>query len=244
MANRRHEEPTMTTYVLVPGMWLGGWAWDAVADDLRRRGHGVRAVTLTGVGERRAEAGPDVDLDTHVADVIRAVEEVGSGEVVLVAHSYAGLPVTAAAERLGDRVARVVYVDSGPLPDGSRQADMTDPPAQDDGRDVPAPPWGAAGDPTQAGLDADAVASLNERSTPHPRGSVFQPIKREPDRLTMPLALIACLFTREQMEQMRAQGHPFMSGLGDADLYELPTGHWPMFSEPAKLAALLDRAAR
>jgi pimeloyl-ACP methyl ester carboxylesterase len=165
-------------------------------------------------------------------------------DVVLVAHSYAGLPVTAAAERLGDRVARIVYVDSGPLPDGTRQADMSDPPARDDGQDVPPPPWDPAADPTQAGLDAAAVALLNERSTPHPRGSVFQPARRHPERLVAPLALIACLFSLEQMEEMRAQGHPFMSGLGDADLYALPTGHWPMFSEPARLAALLDEAAR
>jgi pimeloyl-ACP methyl ester carboxylesterase len=237
----RHEEATMATFVLVPGMWLGGWAWDEVAARLRDAGHEVHAVTLTGVGERRAETGPDVDLDTHVDDVVSTVEDGGLRDVVLVAHSYAGLPVTAAAERLGERVTRVVYVDSGPLPDGTRQADMAQPPAEDTGEDVPPPPWGVDGDPTQAGLDAAAVALLTERSTPHPRGAVFQPTRRRPERLTMPLALVACLFSLEEMEQLRRQGHPFMSGLGDADLYALPTGHWPMFSEPKRLAELLDR---
>lgn len=229
------------TFVLVPGMWLGGWAWSSVAERLRADGHRAVPVTLTGVGDRVAEDGPSVDLETHVADIVVAVEA-QPGPVVLVGHSYGGLPVTAAAARLGGRVRRVVYVDSGPLPDGTRQLDMGAPvPA-----DVPVPPrpWDRAADPVMlAGLDDDAIALLEKRSTTHPYGSVAQPLRRGGE-VTAPVALIACLFSPEQIAELRAQGHPFFAGLGDATIHSLPTGHWPMLSEPARLAALLAADAR
>jgi pimeloyl-ACP methyl ester carboxylesterase len=233
----------MATFVLVPGMWIGAWAWDDVAGGLRRAGHEVYAVTLTGVGERRAEARPGVDLDTHTDDVVKVIEGDDLHDVVLVGHSYGGLPVTAAAERIPERVARVVYVDSGPLPDGSRQADMEEPVTG--GEDVPPRSWDPRADPVNlAGLDATALALLEQRATAHPYGSVVQPIRRRGGaELSMPVALIACVFSLDQVREMRAQGHPWFAGLARADLYGLPTGHWPMLSEPNRLAGLLSDIA-
>jgi len=226
-------------FVLVPGMWLGGWVWDAVADRLRADGHTALPVTLTGVGDRLAEDGPDVDLETHVADVLAAIDA-APGEVVLVGHSYGGLPVTAAAARRPGRVARVVYVDSGPLPDGTRQMDLGEP--LDGTGPVPPRSWDPAEDPAMlAGLDDAALALLRSRATTHPYGSVAQPLRRGGE-LTAPVTLVACLFTPEQIAEMRAAGHPFFAGLGDATILPLPTGHWPMLSQPSRLAALLARA--
>jgi pimeloyl-ACP methyl ester carboxylesterase len=236
----------MTTYVLVPGMWLGGWAWDAVADELRRRGHEVRPVTLTGVGERRAEAGPGVDLDTHVDDVVRAVDDAAPGDVVLVGHSYGGLPVSAAALRIKDRIRTVVYVDSGPVPEGTSQLDL----AGDEDRagisgDAVAPrAWDPVADPVLlAGLDEAALTLLRTRSTPHPRASVEQPVRTRATSADLPTVLIACTFPMEQIREMMAAGHPFFAGLGEARIMTLPTGHWPMLSEPVALAAALQEAA-
>ena len=121
----------MATYVLVPGAWLGGWAWRAVAGRLRAGGHEVYPVTLTGLGERSHLARPDVDLDTHVTDVVNLVETEDLREVVLVGHSYAGIVVSAAADRLAGRLAAVVYVDSGPVPDGSAYIDLQEPAARE-----------------------------------------------------------------------------------------------------------------
>ena len=219
------------TFVLVPGMWLGGWVWDGVVSRLRAAGDEAVAVTLTGVGDT---VGEDADLERHVADIVEAVR--GRENVVLVGHSYGGLPVTAAAARVP--VSRVIYVDSGPLPDGSRQLDMGPPPSSTE--PVPPRPWEPADDPdTLAGLDEDALALLRKRSTTHPYASVAQPLRRG-GSLNPPATLIACTFSPEQIAEMRAAGHPFFAAMDDdVVIRSLPTGHWPMLSEPERLADLL-----
>ncbi|MEH0830241.1 alpha/beta fold hydrolase, partial [Micromonospora sp. CPCC 205714] len=151
----------MATFVLVPGFWLGGWAWREVTADLRGRGHDVYPVTLTGVAERAHLAGPEVGLETHTADLTGLIEAEELRDVVLVGHSGGGMPVTQAADRMPDRIARVVYVESGPLPDGMSQFDTNPPEEQErlraligDGHLLPPPAWEPAEDPQNlAGLD-------------------------------------------------------------------------------------------
>src|SRR5918999_5721866 len=121
----------MSTYVLVPGAWLGGWAWRPVADQLRGHGHDVHPVTLTGLGDRSHLATPRVDLDTYVADVVNLVEFEDLHDVVLVGHSYAGHLVTAVADRIPERIALLVYLDAGPSPDGTAFLDLQPPPARE-----------------------------------------------------------------------------------------------------------------
>ena len=89
----------MATIVLVPGFWLGAWAWEEVARRLRAAGHDVYPVTLTGLAERAAEAGPGVNVDTHVADLAGLVRTAALRDVVLVGHSGANMAVTGAADR-------------------------------------------------------------------------------------------------------------------------------------------------
>ncbi|CAM5582071.1 Vitamin B12 import ATP-binding protein BtuD [Streptomyces antimycoticus] len=106
----------MTEFVLVAGAWLGSWAWDGVVPELRAAGHGVHALTLSGLAEKQ---GVQAGQQTHVQDIVGEVERLDLRDVVLVGHSYAGIPVGQAAERIGDRLAHVVFVDSnqedGPL---------------------------------------------------------------------------------------------------------------------------------
>jgi pimeloyl-ACP methyl ester carboxylesterase len=115
----------MTTFVLVPGAWLGGLAWDGVATRLRGDGHDVYPVTLSGLGERAAAGSPDTDLDTHIDDIVSVIDDNNLRDVVLVGHSYGGVPVTGAADRRADRVREMVFVDSGPAPNGVAQADFS-----------------------------------------------------------------------------------------------------------------------
>lgn len=236
----------MATFVLAPGAWLGGWAWDTVTATLRAAGHEVHPVTLTGLAG--TGDGADADLDTHTDDLVRLLTERDLREVVLVAHSYAGLPASAATVRVPDRIARLVYVDSGPLPDGTSQFDLNPPEEQErlrtlvDHGMLPPPPWDPAADPNLAGLDQAALAWLRERSVPHPFASLTQPF-RLPGRLSVPVTLVACVFPLDQVRAMIEAGHPFFAGVRGADLRALPTGHWPMFSEPHKLAALLTEVA-
>ncbi|MCM0677560.1 alpha/beta fold hydrolase [Micromonospora phytophila] len=241
----------MATFVLVPGLWLGGWAWREVTARLRGQGHEVHPVTLTGVAERAHLAGPEVSLETHTLDIVRLIEMEELHDVVLVGHSGGGLPVTQAADRIPDRIARTVYVESGPMPDGMSQFDSHPPEEQErlrgvigDGHLLPPPAWNPAEDPQNlAGLDDATLALLRRRSTPHPLRAATDPVRRTGAR-PVPTALVASTFPLKVVEDMIAQGHPFFAGLAGGQLHALPTGHWPMLSEPKGLAEVLDSIAR
>src|SRR5688500_573669 len=97
--------------VLIPGAWLGSWAWASVADNLRARGHEVFAVTLPGLAERSTGA-ETLGLSDHVHDVLRLLEEHDLRDAVIVGHSYAGIVAGMVADQAIDRVAQVVFVDS------------------------------------------------------------------------------------------------------------------------------------
>ncbi|HYN94806.1 MAG TPA: alpha/beta hydrolase [Pilimelia sp.] len=245
------EEDDMAAVVLVPGTWLGAWAWRDVTAGLRAAGHDVHPLTLTGVADRAHLAGPGVDLDAHATDIAALIEAEELTDVVLVGHSYGGVAASAAADRIPHRLARVVYVDSGPLPDGTAQLDMLEAPEQERTRAgvderglVPPPAWDPGTDPANlAGLDADTLAMLRRRSTPHPLASMAQPVHRAGDPFAVPATLVACTFPVDQVRAMIAAGHPYFALLAKADIVGLPTGHWPMFSEPARLTALLDEIA-
>ncbi|SCG64381.1 alpha/beta fold hydrolase [Micromonospora halophytica] len=241
----------MATFVLVPGFWLGGWAWREVTGELRRRGHEVHPLTLTGVAERAHLAGPQVGLETHTTDITALIETEELRDVVLVGHSGGGMPVTQAADRIPDRIATVVYVDSGPLPDGTSQFDTNPPEEQQrlraligDGHLLPPPAWDRAEDPENlAGLDDSALALLRRRSTGQPLRAATDPVRRTGGR-PVPTALVACTIPVQVARAMIAEGHPFFAGVRDAALHGLPTGHWPMLSEPKALADVLDTIAR
>jgi pimeloyl-ACP methyl ester carboxylesterase len=242
----------MTTYVLVPGFWLGGWAWHDVTRRLRAAGHEVYPVTLTGMGERVHLARPDTDLETHLTDVLNLLAYEDLRDVVLVGHSYAGMVITGVADRAPDRIARLVYVDTGPLPDGMAMQDFT--PSQEqaandarvardgDGWRLPLPDWADLGEPNLAGLGPRERELMAGRAVPQPAATFRQPL-----RLTDPAALdklpktaVLCTFTVDVLRQLAAQNPVFAAMFGEGWQHvELPTGHWPMFSEPARLASTL-----
>jgi len=247
------------TFVLVPGYWLGAWAWDEVAEALRAAGHGVRALTPVGQAERAGEAAPGgapVDVEAQTADIVRAVEDGGPDGVVLVAHSGANMAVTGAADRMPGRVARVVYVDSGPMPSGMAAIDFHDPRGRAEleeavagrggGRVIPVPPFDPDADPVNlAGLTAAHLAAMRERGTPQPFGTATQALTRPDPLPETPRTLIATTIPLAAVREMGAAGHPVFAAMtGPGWTYrELPTGHWPMFSRPRELADLLAGAA-
>src|ERR1700757_4266125 len=92
------------TFVLVHGAWHGGWCWRRVSDLLEVKGHKVFTPTLTGLGERSHLLSRDINLDTHVADIVNVIKREGLNDICLVAHSYGGFPASGALEQIGDRV--------------------------------------------------------------------------------------------------------------------------------------------
>jgi pimeloyl-ACP methyl ester carboxylesterase len=113
----------MSSFVLVHGAWGGGWVWKKVLPLLRAAGHDVHATTATGLGDRVHLAGPAVDLDTHVTDVVNVLAFEDLTEVTLVGWSYGGMIITGAAERVPERLAQLVYLDALVPADGESSYD-------------------------------------------------------------------------------------------------------------------------
>ena len=102
----------MANFMLVHGAWHGGWCWRRVVQALASQGHRAHAVTLTGVGERAHLMSSAITLETHIADVVSALEAEELDDVVLAVHSYAGMLGTAVADRMPGRLRHLVYVDA------------------------------------------------------------------------------------------------------------------------------------
>ena len=248
--------------VLVPGACLGGWAWSDVAADLRARGHAVSPVTLTGLGERVHLARPEVDLETHITDVVNVLDYEGLEDAVLVGHSYAGVVVAGVADRRPQRLNAVVYLDTAPLPDGyaiadvqspeTRAAQVRDAEVHGDGWLWPVPDratletgvYGSA-----AGLGDEDFARLAALGTPQPLRTLSSPLHREHERPPgVRRVAVFCAEGGMSVEAVRAlvaEGDPRAAMFADPDweLHELPTGHWAMFSAPELTAAKLAEIA-
>ena len=114
----------MATFVLVHGAWAGGWIWKKIIPSLRAAGHDVYATTGTGLGDRVHLAGPTVDLDTHITDVVNALKWEELTAVTLVGWSYGGMIITGVADRVPERLARLVYLDASVPVDGENSYDV------------------------------------------------------------------------------------------------------------------------
>lgn len=243
----------MAVYVLVGGAWLGGWCWQTVARRLRDSGHDVYPATLTGLGERVHLASPQVDLETHITDVVNLIEFEDLHDVVLLGHSYAGVVVTGVADRVPERISRLVYLDTGPIPDGATLIESFPDEARrhieqqvedlGEGWRFSMPPWEELNNMASLeGLDEDHLRLLRSRAVAQPFGTYTQPLRLEnPAREELPKLGITCSFSLDQIQEMIASGHPMFRGLAGPEwqFVELPTGHWPMFSRPDDLAGLL-----
>lgn len=227
----------MSTFVLVPGAWLGSWVWQPVASRLTEYGHHVHAVTLSGLAER-ADVAPDrIGLATHVSDVHDVLVGNDLRDVILVGHSYAGVVTGQVADQTPDRVARAVYLDAN-LPHDGRA--MTDTWSEGGRRQVREEVTGGAGrwpaltldDLDGHGLTDQQARWLVDHATGHPGRTLF-----EPAVLTSPLSgvYIACT---KPTDALSAEAEALTNQPGWT-LLRLDTGHWPMVSAPDELANAL-----
>lgn len=245
-----------TNFVLVHGAWHGAWCWRRVTQRLQAAGHRVHAVTLTGVGERAHLLSREITLETHIADVIHAIEAEEMHDVVLAVHSYAGMIGTAVADRIGARLRHLAYVDAvvpkpgeswgGTHARATREARLSAA-AQSEHNAFPPP------DPSVFGLSADDYDWVKRRQTPHPAQPYTAPLDFDPQRVAaVPRTWINCTApTLATIDSIRPRvvdpkfwDGAWMGGAG-ARVIELKTGHDPMISDPEGLSAvLLDCAER
>jgi pimeloyl-ACP methyl ester carboxylesterase len=117
----------MVTYVFLAGGGYGGYIWKEVASRLRARRHEVFTPTFTGLGERAHLASPQIDLDTHVHDILGVFEFEDLHDVILVGHSYGGMVMTGVAQHIPHRLAHLVYLDALVPQDGQSVLDIIGP---------------------------------------------------------------------------------------------------------------------
>ena len=229
-----------TPIILVPGFWLGAWAWDEVVDKLRANGHDdVTALTLPGLDSKETNRA-GITLADHVeviADAVRSKDE----PVVLVVHSGTGFSGYAASDVVPERIAAMVYVDTAPGK-GALDPDFAD-------IDKPMVWAEIEEEENLDGLTDAQKATFRERAVPEPGGLFRHGHEFEHDaRLDIPSTIIATGFTSEQY-QSYAKEHPewpFLAGLGELrnlEFIDLPTSHWPMWSKPDELARIIGDVA-
>ena len=102
----------MATFLVAHGAWSAGWAWKKMRPRMRALGHEFITPTYTGVGERSHLARPDIDLETHIADVLGVIEYEDLRDFILIGHSYGGMVSTGVADRAADRISQFVYLDA------------------------------------------------------------------------------------------------------------------------------------
>ncbi|MFK0008999.1 alpha/beta fold hydrolase [Paenarthrobacter sp. NPDC090520] len=226
--------------ILVPGFWLDASSWQEVTPALVDAGHTIHPLTLPGLESVDASRS-GIGLRTHIDAVVEKVDSLDS-DVILVGHSGGGAIIHGVADARPERVARAIYVDSGPLGQGAVINDEL----PNDGDDIPLPPWEGFEDADLVDLTDELRDAFRARAIPQPKGVAYdQQRLHDVRRYEVPATIIACEFPSAMLTEMMDAGHPFTEELArirDVELVDLPTGHWPQFTKPAELGQAILRA--
>jgi len=233
----------MATIVLAHGAWSAAWAWKKMRPLMRAAGHDFFSPTYTGLGERSHLARPDIDLSTHVQDVLNVLEFEDLKDVVLLGHSYGGMVATGVADRETARIARVVYLDAFVPRDGQSALDLHPPEMRERIRSavLDGDGWRLPPNPPPPDTPKEDLAWMTPRRMPQPAKTGEQPIRLTGAVERLPRSYIYCLQPRpgDVFRQFadRAQREPGWQYL------EIDTSHNPHITAPDALAAMLDEIA-
>ena len=237
---QQRSDAAFAPIILVPGFWLGAWAWDEVADTLRADGHDVTALTLPGLESADADRS-SIGFADHVKAIVDAVQAHES-PVVLAVHSASGFSGYAASDRVPDRIAAMVYVDTAPGI-GPLDPDF-------EGVEKPMVWAEIEEEENLDGLSEEQKETFRRRAVPVPAGVIRETVELTNDaRRDIPSTFICTGFTAEQY-QTYATEHPewaFLAGIPEirnATWIDLPTSHWPMWSRPRELAEIIGKVAK
>ena len=239
-------------FVLVHGGGHGGWCWKRVADPLRAAGHAVYAPSLTGLADRSHLLTPDIDLDTHIADIVNLLKWEDLTDVILVGHSYGGMVITGIADRAPERVGQLVYLDAAHPKNG--ESLFKRPEASRSGEGAGGS-GSAAGAPTLVNgvellmfpneqlihgalgvTDPRDVKWLMEKLTPHPAKAFYQPLRLQNEAAVRRIRTTD-IWRTPVLAQLRKSGAPFTHA---QTIWEIDsTSHNLMITEPKQVTDML-----
>ncbi|OFX06463.1 MAG: esterase [Alphaproteobacteria bacterium RIFCSPHIGHO2_12_FULL_66_14] len=232
----------MATIVLAHGAWSAAWAWKKMRPRLRAAGHDFFSPTYTGLGERAHLARPEIDLSTHIQDVLAVLEMEDLTDVTLLGHSYGGMVATGVADKARSRIARVVYIDAFAPKDGQSLFDLVGPKAEGNMRAGAAKDgdgWRLPVNPMPPDTAPEDVAWAGPRRRPQPIRTFEQKLQLDSKEPPPPRHYIYA--TRN------GPGDPFRQFSERAKSeagwksYEIDASHNPHITCPDVLMALLTR---
>ena len=226
--------------ILIPGFWLDASSWQQVTPILEAAGHTVHPLTLPGLESVDADRS-GIGLRDHIAAAVAVVDSL-PGRPVLVGHSGGGAIAHGVADARPDRIARVVYVDAGPLAEGDAINDEL--PVEGD--EIPLPAWELFTDEDLVDLDDELRAAFRARAIPEPaRVATDEMVLSDERRYDVPITIISCEFPSALLKEWIAGQSPFTRELAQVrrvDYIDLPTGHWPQFTKPVQLGQAIVAA--
>ena len=230
---------TPAAVILVPGFWLGAWAWDEGVAALHTGGVEATALTLPGLESADTDRSA-VGLEDHVAAIVAAVQSAPAPPVLAV-HSGAGFSGYAASDRAADRLAAMVYVDTAPGI-GAMVPDFP-------GDEMPLDWVSLSAEENLDGLTEEQLATFRRRAVPQPGAVLRDAVPLTDDaRRDVPSTFVCTSFTAAQYRAYaESEEAPWLAGireLRNTTWLDLPTSHWPMWSRPAELATIIADVAR
>ncbi len=231
----------MADIVVAHGAWSAGWAWKKMRPLIAARGHVLWTPTYTGLGERSHLARPEVNLSTHITDVAQVLEMEDLREVVLIGHSYGGMVATGVADRVPERLERLIYLDAFVPEDGQSLAMLTgqDPEAW---RATAEDGWKAQPRPMPPDTPRADLAWAMRRRMSHPIECFLEPVRVTGAGARLPRDYIYALKKDERDSFGRFYRRARMEPSWAA--HEIDASHNPHITTPELLAELLDGIIR
>ncbi len=224
--------------ILVPGFWLGAWAWEEVAGILRSSGYNVSSLTLPGLESVNVDRST-ITLSDHVDSICEAVKA-AKEPVVLVVHSAAAISGYAVSDRIPEQIAAMVYVDTFPAKDAMNP--------EFDANEMPLPSWEELDEADIRGMSDEHRNLLKQRAIPVPGNVVREtPVLVNDRRLVVPSTVVCTSHSSDELKSVVREGYTWIRGLSelqDVTYIDLATHHWPMWSRPKELATIIGNVAQ
>lgn len=229
------------TFLVAHGAWSAGWAWKKMHPLMAAAGHRLLVPTCTGLGEREHLASREVDLEMHVQDLLGVIKYEELDDFVLVGHSYGGMVATAVADRVPERIRKLVYVDAFVPRDGQSLLDLV--PAEARRQQLASVEagdgWRVPPNPVPADTAAEDVGWIERLRIPQPLHCFDRPVKLSGD-IKVPRAYVYAL-RRPAADTFG----PFAARAREEgwEYHEIDASHSPQVTAPELLAELLSSLA-